>query len=343
MSKPLMPVLLLPLIILISIIIVALPLTGEEIMNYEKTKQKVIKLWQKGKFEKAINIYKKAIPLFPGLEHEIIFTMAQIYISAGEYKKSLDTLAKGQEKKLLYPLWLSLPMWEPLKRYEKFIKIVKKNKQLQAEATAKTEPRVSVILPQNYSKEKKYPLLMVLHGWNGSIVTLNRQWESGIVRKEFLLALVQSSQVIQPDRFGWDSLQLGKKDLTRIYQKTIDTYQVDTKQVIIAGFSQGGKMALDIALNDVFPVTGFVVLQPGRSLSKDVGKENLEIILERGLRGTIIDSQSPASSREQQRVTDLNRELGLTFRYVISGTGHWYPRDFFKQLDTAIKDILIHK
>jgi dienelactone hydrolase len=118
---------------------------------------------------------------------------------------------------------------------------------------------------------------------------------------------------------------------------------VDTQRVIMAGFSQGGKMALDIALNDVIPVTGFVVLQPGKTLSKEISKENLEKIVKRGLRGTIIDSESPASSREQQRITSINRELNLAFRYLISGTGHWYPGDFLKQLDTALKDILAKK
>jgi predicted esterase len=114
---------------------------------------------------------------------------------------------------------------------------------------------------------------------------------------------------------------------------------VDSKHIIIAGFSQGGKMALDIVLKEVLPVSGFIVLQPGVKLSCQ-DKANLEKLAERGLRGTIIESESAVSSREQQQVEALNREYNLAFRYVISGTGHWYPPDFLKQLDAALSDLL---
>ena len=99
-------------------------------------------------------------------------------------------------------------------------------------------------------------------------------------------------------------------------------------------------MAMDIVLDNVIPVIGFIVLQPGVSLTKDVNQEKLKKIQEQKLRGTIIDSKNPESLRELERFNTLAKEVNLPYRYVISGIGHWYPGDFLSQLDKALKDIL---
>jgi tetratricopeptide (TPR) repeat protein len=339
MVKGLTSVLILAMVLIISSPVITSTLNSEEFMNFEKTRNKVIKLWRQGNYREAIKIYEKALPRFPDRANEITLALAELYLSLGEYEKCLDKFEYGLKRKIMYPLWLDADNLKPLEKYERFTKIVEENTRLQAEATAKSAPRLRVLPPDNYSKEKKYPLIMVLHGWNGSLEILDKQWESTMVRREFLLALVQSSQVIQVNRFGWNDIQLGRKDVKTIYKKIIETYPVDKQQVIIGGFSQGGTMALDIAINDIIPVKGFVVLQPGLNLSTDFNGKILERTLQQGLRGTIIASKTPKSLREQVKMTALSSEMHLPYRYIISGTGHWYPRDFLQQLDTALEDI----
>jgi len=336
------------LVVMAMVVIISSPVMtstlnseSEELMNYEETRNNVVKLWRQGNYQEAAKIYEKALPRFPEQTEEITFALAELYLYLGEYEKCLDKFEYGQERKIMYSLWLNGDTWKPLEKYERFTKIVEENKRLQAEATAKSSPQFRVIPPENCAKEKekKYPLIMVLHGWNDSLEILDKHWESPIVRREFLLALVQSSQVVKVNQFCWDDMQLGRKEIQVIYKKIIETYPVDLQRVIIAGFSQGGSMALDIAMNAIIPVKGFVVLQPVLKLSTDFNGKTLERTLQQGLRGTIIASQNPDTLQEQEKMAVLSREMHLPYRYVISGTGHWYPGDFLQQLNTAVEDI----
>jgi len=340
MLEKLLPVLLLLMVFIPSPVVTTAAGDNEEIMDYKKTRQKVVTLWKKRNYQKAIKIYEKALPRFPDKTYEITISLARLYLNTKEYEKCLDIFEYGLKRKVMYPIWPESSSWKPLREYERYTKIFAENTRLQAEATAKSAPRLKVIPPENVSKEKKYPLIIVLHGWNGSLETLDKQWESTLIRRQFFLALVQSSQVIRVNRFGWNDVQLGRKDVKNMYKKIIEEYPVDTQRVIIAGFSQGGNIVLDIAVNNIIPVIGFVTLQPGLSLVEDFDGEILKQSAARGLRGTIIASKKPETLQEQEKMAALVREIKAPYRYVILGTTHWYPAGFREQLDIAVQDIL---
>ena len=78
---------------------------SEELMNYEETRNNVVKLWRQGNYQEAAKIYEKALPRFPEQTEEITFALAELYLYLGEYEKCLDKFEYGQERKIMYSLW----------------------------------------------------------------------------------------------------------------------------------------------------------------------------------------------------------------------------------------------
>jgi predicted esterase len=313
----------------------------EDNMNYEKMKKKAGKLVRGQKYDEAIAMYEEALREFPGKFYPITFSLAQLYMSTGNPEKSLNIFETGLKKKIMYPIWTAAPYWKPLFDHDaqRFKKILDENRRLQAEKTAEAKPGYKVIPPAKYSREKKYPLFFVLHGWNESMTHTAKYWQSKGLNKNFLVVLTQSSQVVSPSTFGWEDNRSGKKDIKEIFEKISAGYPVDTDHIIIAGFSQGGMLAMDIAVNQIVPACGFVLLHPGGGLPADFNLESVKKAAGKGLSGTIIMSEQNKSGEEIDKVREILKAAGFDYRFVVSGAGHWYPADFSKQLDAAVTHI----
>ncbi len=312
----------------------------EESMDFEKIKKEVITLFKEKKFAEASEIYQKALGQFPERAYDITFTLVQIYLAAGEFDRSLDMFEYGLKQKIVYPLWPAAPHWQSLARYERFKKILEENNRLRAELTARTEPQFNVVMPSPYSEKQRYPLFIVLHGWDDSLKNIEKHWKSTRIHKECLLVLTQSSQVVSPTTFGWEDTRRTRKDITEIFEKVSGKYPVDKDKVIVCGFSQGGRAALYIAVNHIIPAAGFVVLQPGGGIPEDFNVETVKNARQRGLRGTLILRAQDQTQEEQVEIRRILETAGFPYRYITSGTGHWYPENFPELLDEAVGDII---
>lgn len=114
---------------------------------------------------------------------------------------------------------------------ERFKKIVKENNRLRKEASAKTCPKVEVALPAH--EPEKYPLFIALHGWGDNITMLKQYWKSEKIKKEYITAFVQSSQVVSTHGFGWDDAERGRKEVGDMYNNVVREYPIHAKKVII--------------------------------------------------------------------------------------------------------------
>jgi predicted esterase len=120
----------------------------------------------------------------------------------------------------------------------------------------------------------------------------------------------------------------------------VGEYPVDTKQVIIGGFSQGGQMALDIAINNIIPTIGFVALKPGGDIPDDFNLEAVKRAVKQGLRGSIITGEKDHSLADQEKMVKIFEQAKLPHRFIINkDQGHWFTKDFPQQLEDAINHI----
>lgn len=334
--------------LILIVLLLSSNLTGvgqEEKMSYEKIKKQFRECIKQKKYEDAVNIYEKALPEFPDKCYDISFALGQLYMRTGKIEKSLTVFEHGLKQNVVYPVWAAAPYWQPLAKHDqaRFNKILEENKRLQQEKTAKTEPLFDIITPAGFSKDKKYPLFIILHGWNEAMTHLSKYWQAGKLGEEFLLVFAQSSQVVSPYSFGWEDTELGRKDVKSIYEKVAAENPVDKEKIVIGGFSQGGMMAMDIAVNDIIPAAGFVVLHPGGGIPGDINKETTAQAGKRALKGTIIMSEQNKSAEEIDRLQTFLKAGKIDYRFIVSGKGHWYPADFSTQLEAAVAHIIDKK
>ncbi len=314
-------------------------------MSFAEINKKATELYKEKKYDEVIAIYEKALPNFPDRVYEITFLVGQLYMALGQYEKSLDTFAYGLEKKAIYPIWPGSKYWAPLEKFERFKKIMEENDRLKKERTAKTKVQVKVIRPTAYSQGKEYPLFVVLHGWNESLENIEKPWQAERLTKDFVVLLIQSSQVVSSTKFGWDDPNHANEDIERSIIETIGKYSINKDKIIIGGFSQGGLTAMQLVASHThdktkFKIIGFIALQPGGNIPPSFNVENLARAREQGCRGTIIIREQDKEVQVKKDILQLIQAAGFPCRCIISGTNHWYPADFSQQLDAAIEDIM---
>ena len=206
-------------------------------------------------------------------------------------------------------------------------------------ALSETAP-VSLPLPLPAQSTEAWPLLLALHGNNGNAKDSVSFWESG-VEQGWLTVLLQSSQVIGPNAYVWNDLELGAKEIKDHHTGLVEEYQIDSEQLIIAGFSKGGEMAIWATLMDTIPVRGFIAVCPGGPYITDIDKwlpilENNEALAER--RGYFVVGEHDPSVENVQALHKLLVSKGMVCELVIApGVGHDFAADFDQTLGQALQ------
>jgi len=116
-----------------------------------------------------------------------------------------------------------------------------------------SEDSILVFTPENYTSEKEYPLIILLHGWSGNY----NQWNS-IVNLQ-LFADVYNFVISCPDGF-YDSWYINnslKKEMQYedffwkdFMPKLKSEYSLDTNNIFISGLSMGGHGAITLFLKN---------------------------------------------------------------------------------------------
>jgi len=133
-------------------------------------------------------------------------------------------------------------------------------------------------------------------------------------------------------------MEVTKKEITDAYYKIIDKYPIDKKEIIIGGFSAGGVVALEIAFSNSLPVTGFVVLCPGKPES--FNEANIMEAKNRGIRGTILTSEMDPRLSAQEEMVEVFKTAGFQCQFIVTpDIGHWFPDDLDIKIDNAIDHI----
>ncbi len=140
--------------------------------------------------------------------------------------------------------------------------------------------------------------------------------------------------------FGWDDTDLALKEISSIYEKVIKDYNIDTDNVIVGGFSQGGTLAIEIALNKQhIPTKGFISLCPVKPQSFSL--EAVKAAKAKAIKGCIITGDQDGSLNDQKQMVEDFNKAEFSYKFDINeGLGHWFPEDLSAKLDRYIDFIL---
>lgn len=315
---------------------------GEErFSSYEEMRAHVGKLYQQKEYAEAARILEKALTQFPDHLHANTFNLAQMYIRLEEHERALKALEYGLDHGVWFGKYeLNNEIWAPLEDAESFKAFKQKNEAKRLKAQKSAQPKLEVLIPENYDNSEKYPLFIALHGGGENIDVFKPQWTSDLLKKDFIVAYPQSSQIITMSGYNWtEDIELTKKEIQKAYEKVLKDFPVDTSQIIVGGFSSGGVASLEVVLDGTIPAIGFVVLCPAKP--DDFTAEKVGGAKERGIRGTLLTTEMDNRLSDQKEMVEIMKEQELPHEFIVTpNIGHWYPENLSDLIDKAIKHIL---
>lgn len=303
----------------------------EDRLRYRGLQRKSLELYNVEKYEEAMKIDKELVREFPELKTAIYYSLIAASSKLMEYQLSCDYLQEildegGWYSELILRQSPSLVPLQGNPQFENLAELsISRSKQFSGNENI-------TIIPDHL--DPPFPFLLSLHGGGGFIHDEYQHWKS-IVDQGYILGIPLS-----PNRFwsGLDgaywpdyesSLKIIKDYIADINRKKI----IDFERLVLGGFSQGGGIALQMAISGDIPACGFMVVSPGGGdLIDDLSK--WQSIIDRSanekLSGVIIrGTEDLAIPRD--KLYDLQNMLndsGIICKFIeYPGLGHWYPND----------------
>ena len=266
----------------------------------------------------------------------IFWEIPALYCELGKYEDGFDVLKMGQKEGLFYPFILGQNKFPPFvanfKKFDDFQSFLDENKKLReaAQQTAKFEYVVQ--LPKDYSKNKKYPLMIVLYGGFGSHTQQMQDWHSPKLESDYITAYMQGDQCM--GSFLRSYSRDNADQFVIAYNQIINKYSVDTTRVLLGAQSAGAHHSFMLMLNEMIPVNGMILAFPGTS---QLDLEKVKKAGERGVRVSILAGEyDPRVIKTKEMTVNMDKQ-GLQNRLIISSEkGHEFPDNFSKQIDLSL-------
>ncbi len=310
--------------------------------DFHRVRGQILNLHREERYRDALLIAKEASQRFSEKESETSYWIACLQCRLGDPEEGLRTLQDALKNGHWWSKrWLTQdPDLEPLRDRHLFQEIVAESRRRHEEAQARTKPELLVLPPESYEQKGAFPLLIALHWLGGTAEEFAPYWEPA-KKAGFLLALPQSSQVATEDGFGWDDREQAQKEIETHWEQLNRSYSIDHERVILAGASQGGRLAIEIALaGNILPCQGFIAVVPAIHEPEKLAAR-AEKAAEHGLRGWILTGEHDRFRPGGERLCELLRKMGIPCELtVVPGVGHDFPDDFETRLSVAIRFII---
>lgn len=206
-----------------------------------------------------------------------------------------------------------------------------------AKAQAKTRATVEIHAPQGPAPTRGWPLVVALHGNNGTPALEREQWRP-LTDHGWLLALPGSSQPAwTPGYLVWDDRDRARRDVVDAIAKVNHQTEIDYARLVLAGFSAGGLRAIDIALDGEVRACGVITIA---AFLTDNLLSSMPIAAENAghLRVVMIVGERDSSAAGHRTLADRLVAAGATCVVdVRTGLGHSYPEDMHGTLTTAMR------
>ncbi len=298
---------------------------------FQRLEKQLFSLYSQERYHQALALSEEAAKGFPEYAGRIFFWIACLQSRLGQADQAIQTLQEALQQGYWWSTrrLLGDPDLKPLRERPEFQDIVAKCQHRYEEAQRSAEPELMLIEPK--VSRKRPPLLIALHG-AGSM-----RFEEGVywlpsVEAGFLLALPRSSQVFDAETFSWNDSEKAEKEVQVAYEQICDTFAFDTNQVVLAGFSQGGALAISLALKGKIPTIGFLAVAPAFR-EDEVLNLPMRTAGKRGIRGYVFTGEEDYGLHRIKEFHSKAIAEGLDCKLIVEpGLGHEFPEDFADKL-----------
>ncbi|MHA2139016.1 MAG: alpha/beta hydrolase [Candidatus Hodarchaeales archaeon] len=299
-------------------------------LRYRELQRKSTELYYAEKYQEAMNIDKDLVKEFPELKTAIYYSLIATASKMKDYELTCNFLKEVLDEGGWYSelILRESPALIPLQGLPKFEDLVKLS------VSRSEQPSKSnniTVIPDN--TDPPYPLMLSLHGGGGFIEDEYEVWKS-IGTQGYLLGIPRSTNLYWSgmDNAYWPDYQSSVKEIHKYMGEINRNNIIDPDRRFIGGFSQGGDVALQMALTGDISVCSFVIVAPGGGIldEPDKWQSLIDDMKNNELRGMIIRGTEDLTiprDKLKDLVVMLNNG-GVSCEFIeYPNLGHWYPPD----------------
>ena len=196
-----------------------------------------------------------------------------------------------------------------------------------------------LLLPPVEGAARPYPLLVAMHPYSSSAADFAQYWQV-LASQGWLVLLPQSSQIVSPDGYCWDNTLLAIDEIKAHLADITQQYPIDPRRTVVAGFSQGGGLALWLAVSQAVPAAGFIGLAPYLRTLDDLLPALPAGPID-GVRGVMFTGGQDRDEGMFDKMESLLQSHRIPYRRQHDpDLAHEIPPDFDRQLAEALAFIL---
>ncbi|MBI3159246.1 MAG: dienelactone hydrolase family protein [Chloroflexi bacterium] len=303
-------------------------------------RDRIFALHQRSEFRAALDSVIAERGRFPEELNSLIFWQACFHSLLGEPDAAQRTLRDGLAAgEWWHPSLLQNdPDLASLQNLKEFQRLLEMCEQRFEAAQKDWPPELIEFLPPS-GPTPPLPCLMALHGM-GSRATLDAPHWQPAAEHGWLVALPQSSQLFSPSRFHWTDRPRAVSEIRGHYQGLCDEGRISPDQSVLAGFSQGGALAIKLALGQEVACRGFIAVAPGSDPLESL-EPLVDTARQAGLRGYLITGGKDSRRDYFKSLHEWLNSHGIPCQIEWHPEmGHTFPADMRASLLTALAFIV---
>ncbi|KAF0109197.1 MAG: alpha/beta hydrolase [Anaerolineaceae bacterium] len=306
----------------------------DERVFFQRT-QEMMACYERGDYAGALAVTGRLAAEFPNQSARTDFWRICLLSRLQKVDEALRVLQAALDGGMWWaePTLRSDPDLAPLHGLPEFERMTAVCRERHAAAQAVSKPALVVCEPAE--AVKPYPLLIALHPMSSTAEASLSYWETACAQG-WLVAAVQSSQLAWPGAYAWTDRDKGQEEVVGQFASLCEQYPVDLSRVIVGGMSQGGALAIRLALNGSLPARGFLAVVPGL-IERKLLEEWAGTARDHPVRGYLV-----AGGRDPRReffgqVCEILPTFGIPCRMEDHPElGHEFPPDFEQSLEKAL-------
>lgn len=312
-------------------------------ISFEELQTQMFDLFYARDLAGAFAVAESASRLYPDRLPKTAYWKACILSLMGRAEEAVSALAQGLAEGAWWsPIMLNRdPDLEAARTLPQMAEVLAETDRRWQAAQVRSKPQTFILDPRDRTAAPAGhdgalpPLMLALHWYTGTGPEFIERFRSAADDLGFLLASAQSSQMCAKDQYCWDDQAEGEAEVSGALASLRASHRFDADRVILAGASQGGRLA--IAMSLALPLCGFIAVVPAVRGVEEFAA-HVESAAERGVKGYIIAGETDyflAGTEKLQRFLDSN---GVSCRIeVVEGMAHTFPKDFPERLARAAR------
>ena len=277
-------------------------------ISFEELQTQMFDLFYARDLAGAFAVAESASRLYPDRLPKTAYWKACILSLMGRSEEAVSALAQGLAKGAWWsPIMLNRdPDLEAARTLPQMAEVLAETDQRWRAAQVHSKPQTFILDPRDRTAAPTGhdgalpPLMLALHWYTGTGPEFIERFRSAADDLGFLLASAQSSQMCAKGQYCWNDQALGEAEVTQALAGLRASHRFDADSIVLAGASQGGRLAITLSL--ALPLCGFIAVVPAVG-SVEAFAPHIKSAAERGVKGYIITGERDHFLAVEQRTS----------------------------------------